>query len=361
MAAVQLSLVPGVGPRVRQVLLDAFGSPAAILRAVPDQLRKAPGVGPKLVQSIMASRADDAEAEIELCRQNQIAIIAQSDPNYPRPLLEIPDPPGLLYTVGRMLPQDSVAIAIVGSRHATQYGKMQAQRLASGLARAGVTIVSGLARGIDAAAHRGALEAGGRTLAVMASGVLDIYPPEHKELACDIAECGAVLTENPPRTKPRNLAFPQRNRIITGLSLGVVVVEAALRSGAMISARHAMEQNREVFAVPGRIDSRVSHGCHQLLRDGAKLVESTDDILEELGPLAQPAQGAEGEVLRHPAELNLNQQERAVLAAIDVDPTGIDQVVHESGIPVHRVLSTISVLETRRLVRRVSGQSVVRA
>jgi DNA processing protein len=231
------------------------------------------------------------------------------------------------------------------------------------LARAGYAIVSGLARGIDAAAHRGALKAGGRTLAVLGSGVLSIYPPEHESLAAEVIAHGALISESPPRSPPMSGAFPQRNRIVTGLSLGLIVVEAAERSGALISARHAMEQGREVFAVPGRVDSRMSRGCHRLIRDGAKLVETVDDVLEELGPLATPtpAAGEPSTPIRHPAELQLNEPEKAVLAAITDEPATIDEVVVASGLPVPNVLSTVSVLEMRRLIRRVGGNRVMRA
>jgi DNA processing protein len=236
----------------------------------------------------------------------------------------------------------------------------QAERLAGGLARAGLTIVSGLARGIDAAAHRGALAAGGRTLAVLGSGVLNMYPPEHAALADEVAASGAVISDSPPRSPPLSGAFPQRNRIISGMSLGVLVAEASVRSGALISARHAMEQGREVFAVPGRVDNRMSHGCHRLIRDGAKLVETVDDVLEELGPLVAPAQSAGGEAVHHPAELLLNELEQQVLATIASEPITIDAVLAASQLPAPQVLATISVLEMRRLIRRLSGNLIVR-
>jgi DNA processing protein len=189
---------------------------------------------------------------------------------------------------------------------------------------------------------------------------LEIYPPEHLELADQIAKNGAVLSEFPPRMAPMAGMFPQRNRVITGLSVGVIVVEASATSGALISARHAMEQGREVFAVPGRADSRLSRGCHRLIRDGAKLVETVDDVLEELGPLVAPAPRRDGTMLHHPAELELNEIEQQVLQAIDPDPTSIDTVATRSGLAIHRVLATISVLEMRRIIRKVSGNSVMR-
>ncbi len=358
----RLCMVEGVGPRTRMRLLERFGSYHAALAAPSAELQEVPGVGPKLASKITAAQTEaDAEAEIELCRSQGIEILTESSPDYPRLLREIVDPPGVLFVRGRLRPEDGLAMAMVGTRHATPYGLRQAERLAAALARAGLAIVSGLARGIDAAAHRGALEAGGRTLAVLASGVVDIFPPEHRELAERIVAQGALLSEAPSRAEPLRGAFPQRNRLISGLSLGVIVVEAPERSGALITARHAMEQGREVFAVPGSIESRTSGGCHRLIQDGARLVQSVDDVLEELGPLVEAVPQPDGEPIRHPAELQLNEQEQQVLAAVGIEPMSIDQVAAASGLPVSRVLSTLSVLEMRRLVRRLSGTTVVRA
>ncbi|HEX3868904.1 MAG TPA: DNA-processing protein DprA [Pirellulales bacterium] len=359
--AVLLSLVPGVGPRTRKALLARFGTCTNILAAPPSALRDVAGVGPKLSQAIARAREDfDVVAELELARRSGVTIVTDTHAAYPRSLKEIDDPPDVLYVRGALLPADALSIAIVGSRHATHYGLATAQRLAESLARAGLTIVSGLARGIDAAAHRGALAAGGRTVAVLGSGVLNIYPPEHADLANEVAGSGAVVSEAPLRAAPLSGSFPQRNRLISGMSLGVVVVEAALNSGAQITARHAMEQGREVFAVPGRVDSRVSHGCHRLIRDGAKLVETADDVLEELGPLVEKTGDIGGREIHHPAELLLNPQEQQVLDAIGGEPMQLDEVVASCGLPVHQVLATVSVLEVRRLVKRVSGNKVFR-
>jgi DNA processing protein len=363
-AELLLALTPGIGPRLRKSLLEHFGSAQAALNAAASDLRAVPGIGQKLSRSIVAARREvDIEVELRNCQEHNVQLVAESEAGYPAPLRSIPDPPGLLFVRGQMQPSDALAVAIVGTRHGSQYGLAQADRLAAGLARCGYTIVSGLARGIDAAAHRGALKAGGRTIAVLGSGVLNIYPPEHTSLADEIVSRGAVIGENPPRSPPLPGAFPQRNRIITGLSLGVIVVEASERSGALISARHAMEQGREVFALPGRVDSRTSRGCHRLIRDGAKLVETIDDVLEELGPLATPTPVAGDSTtppIRHPGELQLNDPEKAVLAAIDDEPIAIDSVIAASGLPVQNVLSTLSVLEMRRLIRRLGGNRVMR-
>jgi DNA processing protein len=359
--ALRLALVPGVGPRTRQTLLERFGSAEAVLSAAPSELRAVPGVGPKLSEKILSARDQiNAEEEIALCQTRGITILTEGDERYPRILREIHDPPGVLFVRGSIEPQDGLAIGIVGTRHATPYGLRQAERLAGGLARAGLTVVSGLARGIDAAAHRGALEAGGRTVAVLASGVLNIYPPEHEKLAERVASRGALVSEAPSRAEPLSGTFPQRNRIISGLSLGVLVVEAGDQSGALITARHAMEQGREVFAVPGNVDARTARGCHRLIRDGAKLVETADDVLEELGPLVEAAPRDDGQVVRHPAELMLNEMEQKVLAAVDTESTSIDRIVAQTGLSVPQVLSTVSVLEMRRLVRRLSGSTVAR-
>jgi DNA processing protein len=277
-------------------------------------------------------------------------------------LEDIPDPPSLLYLKGTVEPRDQLAIALVGSRRCTPYGIRVAERLASALARVGLTVVSGLARGIDAAAHRGALKVGGRTIAVMANGLAGVYPPEHEELASQIVSAGSLVSEMPMRQGPLAGLFPQRNRIISGLCLGVVVVEATPRSGSLSTAHHAMEQNREVFAVPGPVDSLSSQGCHRLIRDGAKLVETVDDILEELGPLVREVRPAPEETpVRHPAELTLNDLERSLLGHLDDHPTAVDGLIERTGLTASQVLATLSVLEMRRLVRRLPGQHFVRS
>ena len=360
-AAMRLHLVPGIGPVIHGELVRVFGSPKGVLEAAPADVRNVPGVGPKLVQQLsLAKKSTGVQSQLELCRQNDIQIVMCSDSNYPKPLAEIYDPPSLLFCRGELLDIDQVAIAIVGTRHASNYGRSVATSLATGLAMAGFTIVSGLARGIDAAAHKAALSAGGRTVAVLGGGLLKMYPPEHSQLAEEIAQSGAVLSEALPMQAPKSGSFPRRNRIVTGLCLGVIVIEAGDRSGALISARMAMEQGREVFAVPGRVDSRMSRGCHRLIRDGAKLVESIDDVLEELGPLANPARIDPETSIRHPAEMKLSDQETNVLRAIGTEKTEFDAVVVVTGLPPARVLATISVLEVRRLVRRVTGTSFVR-
>lgn len=358
-----LTLVSGVGPHTSRALLERFGTAAKVLNASVSALRDVPGVGPKLADKIASARADnDASAEIEECRRSNVRIVARGSPDYPAPLEEIPDPPGLLYIRGALEPRDQLAIALVGSRRCTPYGLRIAERLAAALARVGLTVVSGLARGIDAAAHRGALKAGGRTLAVLANGLARVYPPENEELAREIVADGALISEMPMGQGPLAGLFPQRNRLISGLCLGVVVVEATPRSGSLSTARHAMEQNRDVFAVPGPVDSLSSQGCHRLIRDGARLVETVDDILEELGPLVREVRPSSKEVpVRHPAELTLSDLERSILGKLDDRPVGVDELIGGTGLTASQVLATLSVLEMRRLVKRLAGHQFVRA
>ena len=275
-------------------------------------------------------------------------------------LSEIFDPPEPLYCRGELMEVDRLAVAVVGSRRCSLYGRQQAERIAAGLVNAGITVVSGLARGIDGAAHRGALKAGGRTIAVMASGLATVYPPEHAELADEVAKQGCLVTELSLGQPPLPGLFPQRNRIISGMSLGVVIVEATRRSGALHTARHAMEQGREVFALPGRIDSLSSEGCHDLIRDGVTLVRSVDDILQELGPLMKPVERSMDEKVYVPRELNLNELERQVLNYLSIEPMHLDEILRESDLESSRTLSTLTILEMKRLARRLPGGYVVR-
>jgi DNA processing protein len=365
LAQVRLACIPGIGGRMRRLLLERFGSPQAVFSASTKEISGVGRLGPKRAQAIAELAADGtAEEVIALCRERGIDILVEGTAAYPGMLSRIDDPPGILFVRGDLKPCDALAVSVVGSRHATAYGRRVAWQLAGGLARAGYTVVSGLARGIDAAAHRGALDAGGRTIAVLGTGVLNVYPPEHAELATEIIGRGALVSEAPPFSEPFAGAFPQRNRIVAGLSLGTVVVEAADRSGALITARLAADQGREVFAVPGEIDCRMARGCHALLRDGATLVGSVDDILEELGPLFETATTADGRDVRSPAELQLDDIERAVLAAHDSlgerGGADIDDLVATSGLAASQVLSTIGVLEMRRILRRLPGNRVAR-
>jgi DNA processing protein len=345
---VRLACVPGIGSRLRRLLLDRFGTPAGVFAASPAEIASVGRIGPKLAAAIPTlADAPIADEVIALCRKRAVDILLEGSDGYPSLLSRIDDPPGLLFVRGAILPQDALSVAIVGARHATPYGLKVAEQLGASLARAGYTVVSGLARGIDAAAHRGAIKAGGRTIAVLGSGVLNVYPPEHADLAREVIDSGALISELPPLTDPNVGTFPQRNRVVSGLSLGVVVVQAADRSGALITARLATEQGREVFAVPGPIDCRMSRGCHTLIRDGAKLVASVDDILEEFGPLFETATTADGRAVKSAAELHLGDIERQVLDACDAlaggaaKPVSIDDLVDSSGLAASQVLATV--------------------
>lgn len=352
---------PGIGPHMLSRLLAKFRTARGILTASPTELSEVEGVGVTLARRLRSNEArEEAQQIIEFCSAREIRILDPWCAEYPRLLREIPDPPNVLYVRGNLLPADGLSVAMVGTRGASQYGRSQAERFARALARAGLTVVSGLARGVDSAAHHGAMEADGRTIAVLCNGVAEIYPPQNEELAERIIRQGAVISEMPPGTKPKKGMFPQRNRIISGLSLGTIVMEAGERSGSLITARLAGEQGREVFALPGLVTNPNSRGSHKLIRDGAHLIQDPEDVLEALGPLVEDVSISPDQTVRHAAELQLNDQETAVLQAINIEPTDINSVVVNSGLPVPRVLSTLSVLEMRRLVRRVSGQVVQR-
>jgi DNA processing protein len=354
----RLALVDGVGCRTMRRLLSRFGSAKDVLRASLRDLGSVERVGPKTATAIRDNGQGTYADEVQkICKQQKIELLFPGDPRIPVLLTEISDPPLVLYLQGEFRPDDALAVGMVGTRHATAYGRYMAERLTRGLCGYGCTIVSGLARGIDGVCHRKALECGGRTIAVLGSSLTEIYPPEHADLASNIRNHGVLLSETPPLAKPKAGVFPQRNRIISGLSLGVVVVEAAERSGSLITARHAGEQGRDVFAVPGQASAPTSRGSNRLIRDGALLVQDAEDILEHLGPLSRSAKLTGGQIVQQPKELILNEIERGVLQVIDVMPTDIDLVVQRSQLAVSQVLSTLSVLELKGAIKRTGGRS----
>jgi DNA processing protein len=362
--AVHLSLVPGLGPESWTALMERFETSGAVLRQSASTLETVEHVGAKLAARIATARREiDPEPELLLAAQLGMEIIPRGAAGYPTALEEIPDPPILLYVKGTWLERDSLAVAMVGARHATPYGLRMADRLGTSLARVGYTVVSGLARGIDAAAHRAALKAGGRTIAVLAGGLHTIYPPEHVELAREIANHGCLMSEMPLRYPHLGRLFSRRNRIVSGLCQGVVVVEAARKSGSRVTARHAVEQNREVFAVPGPADSLTSRGCHALIRDGAKLTETVEDILDELDAsrLVLPTSASESADGRRHSELTLNPQELLLLSHLDDTPRPIDDLISVTKLSSSHVLATLAVLEMRRYVKRLPGNLFVRA
>ncbi len=359
-ALLTLHLLPGVGPRTTAALLDRFGSAAAVLRAGANQLRGVPHVGEKLAgQIVEALHRIDVNAELAAMERHQVSLIAKGTPEYPAALAPLDASPTVLYVRGTLEERDQRAIAIVGSRRCTGYGKRWAERLAGELVRAGYTVVSGLARGIDGHTHRGALQAGGRTIAVLAGGLSKIYPPEHKELAEQVRNAGALLSEATMLQEPLPGMFPARNRIISGLSLGVVVVEANERSGALYTAEHAAEQGRPVFAVPGSLENEASAGCHRLIRQGATLIRGVDDILQELQVTAatqQTTAGAGPVAPAAPAEPpDLDETERRIWASLVEKPRHLDELVQLLGVSAGELSGLLMMLEMRRVVRRLPG------
>jgi len=369
LAALELSLCKGVSNGLIFALLERFGSARAAMAAPVDELLRVDGIGEETGRAVR--RGPDREAvekELDLMERHRTRLVPFFSEDYPRPLKYLDQgAPALLRVKGEYLREDGLAVAVVGSRRCSHYGRAQAGRLASDLASMGLTIVSGMAQGIDSAAHRGALLAKGRTLAVLGCGLAYPLSPEELELAAEIASSGAVLSELPMETPPRAGNFPPRNRIISGLSLGVVVVEAATRSGSLITAGHAGEQGKVVFAVPGTVDSPASRGCHALIRDGAVLVESARDVVEGLGPLSAPLDlpdpaGQDGEVrtVEDARVLALNERERGVLDLVAGAPCQIEEVIARTGLPASVVSSTLLTLEIRGLVRQLPGQRYAR-
>lgn len=347
----KLHLVPGLGPRLTAALLERFGSPAAILQASPRQLVEVPHIGDKLAGAFhTAMRSADVDAELTLMEKHGVRLVLRGGPDYPPPLSQLADAPDLLYCRGTLEPRDANAVALVGSRHCTAYGRRVAERLATDLSRRGITVISGLARGIDGVAHRAAVKAGGRTLAVLAGGLSRIYPPEHGELADEVAAAGALLTEAPMAAQPMAGMFPERNRLISGLSRGVVVIEAAEKSGALITASHAAEQGRSVFAVPGPVDSEASGGTNALLRKGAVLTRGVEDILEELdGVRATSSRAADV-----PAP-TLTEVERRIWDFLAEQPRTVDLIARHLEKAVHELTGTLMMLEMKKVVRRLPG------
>ncbi|MHC4772913.1 MAG: DNA-processing protein DprA, partial [Planctomycetota bacterium] len=326
----------GVGPTLFRRLVDYFGDIERILGASVSELTKVEGIGNKTAESIARTRnAFDAEQELGLADKLGVWVIHLHDERYPPALKAVYDPPPVLYVKGSLTRADNLAMAIVGSRRCTHYGTEQANRFSHLLASAGFSIVSGLARGIDTAAHRGALSAQGRTIAVQGCGLANIFPPENKALFEQITENGAVISELPLGYEPLAENFPGRNRIIAGLSMGVLVVEATYRSGALISAQAALENNREVMAVPGRVDAPTSAGCHKLLKQGARLVDGIDEIMDALGHVGdglkdhagtaatEAEQNAQG-TLFDVSRLNLTAEENAILKRLNSEPVHVE-------------------------------------
>jgi len=352
---IAFSHVPGIG-RVKLSLLESyFGDLGSAWHAPADKL-KAAGLDAKAADSLVSVRSDlDLEAEMLKLERNNIKALALDDPAYPPRLKEIYDYPPLLYVRGDILPEDECAVAVVGTRRPTPYGKQAAEEMATSLARNKITVVSGLAAGVDSVAHRAALQAGGRTIAVAACGLDLVYPGSHVALARQIMEQGALVSEFALGTKPKAEHFPQRNRIISGMSLGVLVVEAGERSGALITARKALEHNRDVFAIPGSIYSPMSVGANHLIRDGAKPVLTPTDILEELN-VNMAAHQVEMKNL-----VETTDTEAEVLGYLTREAMHIDELCHCSGLPAATITGTLALLELKGLAKHVGSMSYILA
>jgi len=363
----RLHLTNQVGSKTFAKLLERLGGIDQALAATPGQLESVPGIGAKTAQQIAASRDNvDVEAELDLADKLGVRILTLESEDYPSLLRQISDPPHVLYVKGELKRQDQLAVAVVGSRNCSLYGQEQSSRLSHMLAASGFTIVSGLARGIDTAAHRGALSADGRTIAVLGCGLAQVYPPENSELAEQITRSGALVSELPLRFEPLATTFPMRNRIIAGLSLGTIVVEARARSGALITARSALEENREVMAVPHRVDAPGGFGPHQLIKEGAKLIERIEDVLDGLGQIggmiAEHADKATRLAAQRiemplfaPQEINLSQPEQTVMDCLSDEPIHIDEIINSSGLSVGQASATVTSLQLKALLKQLPG------
>jgi DNA processing protein len=350
---VGFNIVRGIGPTRLRALLDYFGDVERAWRASPGELAGA-GLDRRSLENLLAARAKlDLEQELARITDFGVRVLTWDSPDYPRLLREIPAPPYLLYVKGTITEEDAWAVAVVGTRRVSSYGREVTRRLVAPLARSGITVVSGMARGIDAEAHWTALKSGGRTIAVLGCGIDQVYPPEHRQLAQEIIAHGALVSDYPLGTEPEGKNFPPRNRIISGLSLGTLVTEAGMRSGALITADFAAEQGRDVFAVPGSILARGCVGTNRLIRDGAGVVLSAEDILEELNLTMVAEQAEAREVL--PAD----ETEAALLGYLSGEPTHVDELQQRMGLPIAQVTSTLALMELKGIVRQVGGMKYV--
>ncbi len=348
------NLVQGIGPVKTRALLNYFGDLKAAWQAGAHDLQQA-GLDQRSLKNLLDAREQiDLDREMAKLERSRSQLITWDDPAYPIRLNELEDPPPTLYVRGELKPADEFAVAIVGTRLATAYGKEVARQLASELARNQVTILSGLARGIDFIAHQAALDAGGRTIAVLGHGIDMIYPPEARKLSERMIEHGALISDYPLGTPPDAANFPPRNRIISGMSLGTIVVEAGLDSGALITAAFALEQGREVFAVPGNIYSKSSQGTNRLIQQGAKLISSVDDVLEELHLQHVTEQQQTREMLPQ------DQTERALWTSLSHEPIHIDELRRALDLPISTISSTLILMELKGMVRHVGGMNYIK-
>jgi len=360
---IALNAVPGLGPQRIQKLLEHFGSLEKIFKANGQDFSACTFLPPQVSNALKQFSVDKfLIQEHELLKKHKMTVISFSDEAYPKLLKEIADPPVVLYVKGLPALFKESAVAIVGCRRASVYGITTAEKLAQDLCDYNIVVVSGLARGIDTAAHRGAIKVRGKTIAVLGNGLASVYPPENKKLFDSIAEQGLLVSEFPMAATPQPFHFPRRNRIISGLSLGIVVVEAAKKSGALITADLAIEQGREVFAVPGKVDSASSQGVHGLIKQGAKLVTCIDDIMEEL-PLALRVKKETQEISKEKGDTltreSLSQEEKDILKLLSSAPVDVDSLCQQAGLPISRIFSALLKLELSGFVKQLPGKLFV--
>lgn len=357
---IALNLIPNLTSRKIQMLLGQFSSPGEIWRASPQRFARIHAFS-RSAETFVRHRQRlneerGVERELEEIRRRGLRVLTLADPDYPRPLRAIANPPPVLYVQGDYIEKDELAIAVVGTRNPSSYGLMIAEKLSQELAEIGFTIVSGLARGVDAAAHRGALRASGRTLAVLGGGFAHLYPRENRSLATEIAECGGVMSEFPIRALPDRWTFPRRNRVISGLARGTLIVEAPQKSGALITARCALEQNREVFAVPGPITRRSHDGPHRLIQQGAKLVADIDDVLAEFSDLQETLSVGGKSRRRERERPRLTTLEARVLDVLEFEPTHFNDVVERAEITTSEASFALFQLMGKDLVKELNGK-----
>ena len=358
-----LSDVNGIGRVLYKRLIDAFASPEAVFSAAPLKLKDVEGINDKIIRELKDFRPDDKKIRNELTKikDSDIRFITLTNNAYPQNLKSIYDPPPYLYVKGDLKNEDRLSVAIIGSRSATNYGRQITETISKELSSLGITIVSGMARGIDSFAHQSAIDSGGRTIAALGCGIDVVYPPENKALMERIRSSGAVISEFPFGTPPEATNFPQRNRIISGLSLGTVVIEAADDSGSLITANYAVEQGKELFAVPGNITSRMSKGSNSLIKKGAKLINSADDIIEELIPRLKGELKDIRSLKNSAAIANLSDEERLIFDNVSLEPKHIDKLTIESKMPTNKASALLLNLELKGAVKKLSGNMFIRS
>lgn len=344
-----------LSPRAAGALLDRFGDVESIFGASDAELRLVDQLNARRREQVLAPPPAAVDRDLKLLEEQGVTLIPITSADYPASLKNIYDPPIVIYVRGSIVEQDKLSVAMVGSRRASHYGLETAQRIAGDLARRGLTVVSGGARGIDTAAHKGALEAGGRTIAILGCGIDTCYPAENKKLFEAVAGSGAVVSEFPFGAAPEPWRFPPRNRLISGLALGVVVCQCPEASGALITAGYAAEQGKEVFAVPGNIDDDRNRGCHGLIKDGARLVESAADVMTELG-----LEPGEAEQMALPME-SLSESEQKIVALLSLEPVQVDEIIGKCDMPAPMVAGALTILEMKGAIRRLPGNAYVRA